>query len=111
MARSFKHLRDRMGPKARERVDRRVRGTLLEMSLRELRQRVAGMTQVELAELLEVTQGAISQLEKRDDVLLSKLAGYIRALGGNLELVAHFPDGDVRIKQFASVKPRRATDG
>jgi hypothetical protein len=33
-------------------------------------------------------------------VLLSKLAAYVRALGGELELIARFPDADVRITQF-----------
>ena len=100
MARSFKKLRDQMSPAARERVDQRVRNTLLEMSLQEMRQKVSGKTQTELANLMEVTQGAISQLEGREDVLLSKLAQYVRALGGHLELVARFPDADVRITQF-----------
>jgi len=102
MARPFKQLRDRMNPQARARVDRRVRETLLDMSLQELRQSVTGVTQTELADLMKVTQGAISQLEKRHDVLLSNLAGYIRALGGKLELIARFPDTDVRITQFDS---------
>lgn len=100
MAKSFKKLRNKMSPEARGRVDRRVRETLLEMTLQELRQKVSGKTQVELAELLEVTQGAISQLEGRHDILLSRLAKYVRALGGELELVARFPDADVRITQF-----------
>jgi transcriptional regulator with XRE-family HTH domain len=78
----------------------------MEMNLQELRQRVAGITQADLAELMKVTQGAISQLEKRNDALLSKLAEYIRALGGDLELVARFPDADVRIAQFDSEKSR-----
>lgn len=42
MAKSFKKLRDKMSPAARERVERRVRGTLLEMTLQELRQKVSG---------------------------------------------------------------------
>jgi transcriptional regulator with XRE-family HTH domain len=111
MARPFKELRDRMSPEARARVDRRVRETLLEMSLQELRQRVSGITQTELADLMKVTQGAISQLEKREDVLLSNLAGYIRALGGKLELIARFPDSDVRITQFDPDKKRAAAKG
>lgn len=100
MARSFTELRNRMSPEARQRIERRVRKTLLEMDLQEVRQRVAGVTQSELAELMDVTQGAISQLENRHDALLSKLAEYIHALGGELELIARFPDADVRITQF-----------
>jgi len=100
MSRPFKELRDRMSPEARKRTGRRVRESLLEMSLREIRRNVGEMTQTELAELMEVTQSAISQLEGRRDVLLSKLAEYVHALGGELELVARFPDADVRITQF-----------
>ncbi|MFQ5698894.1 MAG: helix-turn-helix domain-containing protein [Myxococcota bacterium] len=91
-----------MSPKARARVDRRVHETLVEMTLQELRRSVRGVTQTELAELMKVTQGAISQLEKRHDVLLSNLSRYIQALGGDLELVARFPDAEVRITQFDS---------
>ncbi len=35
-------------------------------------------------------------------MLLSKLASYVHALGGELQLIARFPDGDVRITQFES---------
>lgn len=111
MTRPFKELRDRMSPAARQRVDRRVRETLLEMSLQELRRSVTGVTQSELAELMKVTQGAISQLESRHDVLLSKLAEYIHALGGELELIARFPDADVRITQFVAETTRAPANG
>ena len=97
---SFNKLRDEMSPDARDRVSQRVRDTLLEMTLQELRQNASDKTQVELAEFLELTRGAIAQIDGRQDVLLSKLAKYIHALGGDLELVARFPDSDVRITQF-----------
>lgn len=105
MARSFKGLREQMSPGARKRVDGRVRKALLEMNLQELRRHVTGVTQTDLAELLDVTQGAISQLEQRQDVLLSRLARYVHALGGELQLIARFPDADVRITQFESDDP------
>jgi transcriptional regulator with XRE-family HTH domain len=111
MARPFRELRDRMSPEARRRVDRRVRASLLELSLQELRQRVAGVTQSDVAELMKVTQGAVSQLESRDDALLSKLAEYIAALGGRLELIARFPDADVRITQFESGRRKARSRG
>lgn len=109
MARSFRELRERMAPAARQRADRRARETLVEMSLQELRQQVAGVTQTELAQLMKVTQGAISQLEKRHDVLLSKLAGYVHALGGELELIARFPRAEVRIRQFSAERTADTT--
>jgi hypothetical protein len=41
---------------------------------------------------LGVGQDTICKLEKRTDLLLSTLANYIEALGGNLKLVAEFPE-------------------
>ena len=111
MAGSFNKLRDEMSPDARDRVRQRVRDTLLEMTLQELRQNASDKTQVELAELLESTRGAIAQIDERQDVLLSKLAKYIHALGGDLELVARFPDADVRITQFEQEDDGKAAAG
>lgn len=53
-----------------------------------------GMTQAQLAELLEVSQANISRVEHQDDLYLSTLRGYIEALGGELEITAKFPDGE-----------------
>ena len=111
MASSFNKLRDEMSPDARERVDQRVRDMLLEMTLQELRQNASDKTQIELAELLELTRGAIAQIDGRQEVLLSKLAKYIHALGGDLELVARFPDADVRITQFVPEDDGKAAAG
>jgi hypothetical protein len=111
MARSFERLRSEMSPNARERVDLRVRRTLLEMTLQELRQNASGKTRDEQEELLELIQDAISQLEGRQDPLLGDLAKCINALGGGLELVACFPDSNVRIKLFKQEDERTAATG
>jgi hypothetical protein len=34
---------------------------------------------------------------------VSSLRSYIQALGGDLEIVARFPDGAVRITQFSAI--------
>ena len=44
-----------------------------------------------------VTQVSISKLEKRNDLLISSLSKYIDALGGELDLIARFPEGDFHI--------------
>jgi transcriptional regulator with XRE-family HTH domain len=62
------------------------------LALNELRESV-GATQVELAGRMGVNQGNVSRLERRDDLYLSTLREYVRALGGDLKLVAEFPDG------------------
>lgn len=62
-----------------------------EMTLRDLR-KARDLTQVKMAEVLGVGQESISRLEGRADMLLSTLRGYIHALGGELDVVARFPD-------------------
>ncbi len=37
---------------------------------------------------------------------ISTLRSYIEAMGGELEIVAKFPDGTVRIKQFEEIEER-----
>lgn len=51
-----------------------------------------GVTQVQLAERLSISQAAVSQLEARQDAKVSTLREYVEALGGELHLVAEFPD-------------------
>jgi DNA-binding XRE family transcriptional regulator len=62
-----------------------------EMTLRELRH-ARKLTQVRMAKTLGITQDSVSRLEKRSDLLLSTLRKTVQAMGGNLSLVAEFPD-------------------
>ena len=64
-----------------------------EMTLRELRH-ARKLTQVRIAKTLGITQDGVSRLEKRSDFLLSTLRKTVEAMGGNLSLVAEFPDRD-----------------
>ena len=61
------------------------------MSLSQLR-KAHTLTQVRLAETLGTTQESISRIEHNSDLLLSTLRSYIKAMGGELQLVAQFPD-------------------
>lgn len=56
---------------------------------------------MKLAETLHVNQAAVSKIEPRTDMYISALRAYIRAMGGDLEIVAKFPDGEVKIANFA----------
>jgi transcriptional regulator with XRE-family HTH domain len=58
------------------------------------------LTQVQIAQLLKISQGAVSKVERRTDMFVSTLRNYVRAIGGDLEIRAVFPDGDVLIDQF-----------
>jgi DNA-binding XRE family transcriptional regulator len=78
-----------------------------EMALRDLRKAMR-MTQARLARKLRVGQDSVSRIEQRTDMLLSTLKGYVAAMGGELELVARFPDRPpVRIASLDDVQPER----
>ena len=52
------------------------------------------LTQAALAQLLEMDQSEVSRLEHRSNMLLSTLQSFIRATGGELQLIATFPDSE-----------------
>lgn len=99
MAKSFRTLRKRMTPEARARAKEKTESMMKDMALHELRS-ARDLTQGELAEQLHLEQPAISKLERRTDMYVSTLRKYVEAMGGELEIIAHFPEGDVRINQF-----------
>ena len=82
----------RRRPPNRDRVDAIKRTVELEIALRELRER-RGVTQEYVAAHLETSRPNVSRIEGEDDVRVSTLQRYVAALGGELELVARFPDG------------------
>jgi len=99
MARDFSELRKQMSPERRQRNEERAAAMLLAMDLVELRGAL-DLTQEEVASRLAISQSNVSRLERRRDMLVSTLREVVQALGGELHLVAEFPDGSVEIKQF-----------
>lgn len=61
-----------------------------EMSLRELR-KARKLTQARVAKVLGTTQDSVSRLEQRSDLLLSTLRKTVRAMGGEVRIIAEFP--------------------
>ncbi len=96
---NFEALRGRLrtDPKARAQIDA-YRAALRDvLVLTELRQ-ARGVTQKQLADAWDVSQANVSRVEHEQDVYLSTLSAYVRALGGRLELNAIFPDQSVQLK-------------
>lgn len=92
MAKKFSELRAQMPASSQARAD----AFIIEMQLRELR-KTRQVTQVELARTLDIEQGSVSKIESRDDMYVSTLREYIKALGGELKLVASFPDVEIQV--------------
>ena len=102
MANKFTGLRAGMSQSAREKADCIARQMLAEMPLNELRQ-ARGLSQKMLADVLHVHQPSIAKIEKRTDMYLSTLRSHIEAMGGELDVIARFPDGSVKINNFAEL--------
>ncbi len=82
----------KLNPARRKKVEARASKLIAEeMTLRELRH-ARKLTQVKVAKTLGISQDSVSRLEKRSDLLLSTLRKTVEAMGGNLSLVAEFPD-------------------
>lgn len=88
-----------MNPKRVDRAKARAKDIMAEMLLAEIRKEV-GLTQEDLAKTIGVKQSSLSKLESQDDMQISTLQRLITALGGQLELIAHMPAGDIKISQF-----------
>ena len=102
MAKKFAELRGKLSPEARAQAHGKAQLMLAEMPLNELRQ-ARGLSQKMLADVLHVQQPSIAKLEKRTDMYLSTLRSHIEAMGGELDVVARFPDGAVRISNFSDL--------
>lgn len=82
-----------------------------EMSLRDLR-KARKLTQARVAKALGITQDSVSRLEKRSDLLLSTLRKTVKAMGGDVRIIAEFPDrAPIVLAKFSGVgssgKPSR----
>ncbi len=74
MAKKFSELRSKLSPAAQERAEAKL-----------------------------VEQPSIAKIEKRTDMYLSTLRSHIQALGGELDIIARFPDGVVKINNFTDL--------
>ncbi len=98
----FSELRATMSPERQARAAARTEEMIAEMPLTELRQ-ARRLSQETIAAAMGGKQAGVSKLERRTDWYVSTLRNYIKAMGGELEIVARFPEGAVRISQFGKI--------
>ena len=98
----FSDLRDKLSPASKKAVAAKVLTLREEMSLTELRQ-ARQLTQETLSDTLNVQQAAVAKMEKRTDMYVATVRRFVEAMGGELEVVAKFPEGSVRITNFADI--------
>ncbi len=106
MSKPFHTLRNKMSKPAQKAAAKKTQNLMQEMPLQELRQALQ-LSQERLAELLSTQQANVSQIERRTDMYISTLRSYIVAMGGELDIIARFPGGEIRINQFEDIKENR----
>jgi len=100
MAKKFRDLaRETLSEEEQAEARATSRAMLLELNLRQIREKVSELSQEDVAQLLEVTQPYISKLERQQDMLVSKLYDYVATLGGQVEIRAKFPNYDVVVRR------------
>ena len=99
MARSFNILKNNLSDTSKASIQERVKAALEEMPLAELRQ-ARKFTQQQIAETLKIKQASVSKMESQTDMYLSTIRKYIEAMGGELEIIARFPEGSVKVDNF-----------
>ncbi|MEI8295960.1 MAG: XRE family transcriptional regulator [Alphaproteobacteria bacterium] len=95
----FDNLRNALSDESKKRVEKNLKKLRQEMALADLRKAMS-LTQNDLASSLHIKQAALARLENRTDMYISSLRKYIVALGGELDIVARFPDGEVHIQNL-----------
>lgn len=64
--------------------------------------------QARVAKVLGVTQDSVWRLEKRSDLLLSTLRKTVKAMGGDVRIIAEFPDrAPVVLSELSEEEPPR----
>ena len=112
MGKSLKEKLDALPEARRDRIlaeAARLRAEYL--TLQELR-KAKKLTQTQLAEILDIRQAAIAQMEKQNDLMLSILRSHVEAMGGKLSLTVEFPDrAPVSLEGFGDTEepPRKRT--
>src|ERR1700678_2947442 len=86
------------------RTDELIAEELTLAAIREARR----LSQEAVAKKLGVQQPTVSKIERQTDMYLSTLRSYLAALGGELQIVAQFPDrAPVHITNFKPLRKRR----
>ncbi len=90
--RTYKEIKREFSPEMRERISVGANQIRAELQIISTVRQAAGLTQEELADLLDVRQSYISQVESRENITLGTLISTIAAMGGSIDLTVNFPE-------------------
>ena len=108
MGKTLKRKLKALNKERRRKIEARANELIAqESTLRDLREALH-LTQEKMAEILDIGQEGVCRIEKRADLLVSTLRGYVEAMGGELCLLAKFPDRPtIELAGFAEMENER----
>lgn len=99
MAKKWRDLVAGWSPERLARVEAEARRMLRDIPLVRLRH-ARNVTVEDLAAAMGMTEAAVLRLERRSNSGLSAVRRMVEAMGGELEITARFPDGEVRLGEI-----------
>jgi transcriptional regulator with XRE-family HTH domain len=100
MPKKWKDIVEKMPTERQSRIKKRSAQLRAEiLALRDLR-RSLNLTQEQLADAMNINQHSVSKMENQEDMYISTLQRIVHAMGGELKIVAKFPDREIEIDQF-----------
>jgi DNA-binding transcriptional regulator YiaG len=90
-------LAKHMTPASIARAKAKAAKILADMELREIREAL-NISQRGLARSMKIAQPTLAKIEKQPDMQIATLRKVVRALGGDIDIIARFPKASVRVK-------------
>ena len=87
------------------RAKRRASEIMEQMELAEIR-KALNISQRGLARTMKIAQPTLAKIEKQPDMQIATLRKVVRALGGEIDIIARFPNASVRVR-LAEMMPSR----
>jgi transcriptional regulator with XRE-family HTH domain len=104
MANKWRDLIAKMPPERQARIAAAVERMQRELPLVEVRRQL-NLSQQALAERMGVSRSSVSRFERESGVHLRDLRRIVEAMGGELEITARFPDGEIRLDEWERTLP------
>lgn len=102
MAKKFADLLAALPEERQRRINADTDALLREIALSNLRN-ARDMSLAQLEENLGIKKQNVADMEKRTDIYISTFRKLIESMGGELDIVARFPNGDISIKTFSEI--------
>jgi len=106
--RTYREIRQEFSPERQQKISASAAKINNGLKILSTVRQAAGITQEELAEILDVGQSHISQMESRDNITLATLISTITAMGGSIDLTVKFPEKpSVQFSQIETLFPEK----